>query len=99
VEWPINWAGVCAFSLLSPSLSVTLSIDETSRPTFLRSGVTGLLEASVGRWLRFLIEAVPPRHGHIMPELARDMRQMRTFAPRMAMYKYTEQSSMARVTP
>jgi hypothetical protein len=69
-------AGECAFSLLSPSLSVTLSIDETSRPTFLRSGVTGLLEASVGRWLRFLIEAVPPRHGHIMPELARDMRHV-----------------------
>ena len=41
--------------------------------------MTGLLEASVGRWLRFLIEAVPPRHGHIMPELARDMRQMSTF--------------------
>jgi len=56
--------------------------------------VTGLLEASVGRWLRFLIEAVPPRHGHIMPELARDMRQMRTFAPRMAMYKYTEQATI-----
>jgi hypothetical protein len=70
---------VCAFSLLSPSLSVTLSIDETSRPTFLRSGVTGLLEASVGRWLRFLIEAVPPRHGHIMPELARNMRHDRMF--------------------
>jgi len=29
-----------------PSLSVTASIDETSMPTFLRSGVTGLLEAS-----------------------------------------------------
>jgi hypothetical protein len=56
----------------SPSLSVTASIDETSRPTFLRSGVTGLLEASVGRWLRFFIEAVHrPRHGQIMPELAR----------------------------
>ena len=75
-----HWAGVCVFSLLSPSLSVTLSIDETSRPTILRSGVTGLLEASVGRWLRFLIEAVPPRHGHIMPELARDMRQKRAFS-------------------
>jgi len=80
---------VCAFSLLSPSLSVTLSIDETSRPTFLRSGVTGLLEASVGRWLRFLIEAVPPRHGHIMPELARDMRQIRTVTPREPLYKNT----------
>ena len=87
---------MCAFSLLSPSLSVTLSIDETSRPTFLRSGVTGLLEASVGRWLRFLIEAVPPRHGHIMPELARDMRQNSEFSARAAMYKNTAGPTLRR---
>ena len=48
-----------AFSRPSPSLSVTASIDETLRPTFPWSGLTGLLEASVGRWLRFFIEAVP----------------------------------------
>jgi len=58
-------AEVCALSRPSPSLSVTPSTGETSRPTFFRSGVTGLLEASVGRWLRFFVEAVPrPRHGH-----------------------------------
>jgi hypothetical protein len=33
------------------------------------------------------IEAVPPRHGHIMPELARDMRQMSTFATSAAMHE------------
>jgi hypothetical protein len=59
------------------------SIDGTSRPTFLRSGVSGLLEAFVGRWL-FNIEQYPPRHGHIMPELARDIRQIRTVTPRGA---------------
>jgi hypothetical protein len=35
------------------------SIDGTLRPTFLRSGVAGLLEASVDRWPRFFVEAVP----------------------------------------
>jgi hypothetical protein len=56
---PTRTAAPRAFPRPSLSLSVTASIDETSRPTFLRSGVTGLLEASVGRWLRFFIEAVP----------------------------------------
>ena len=43
---------------LPPSLSVTLSIHGTSRPTFVRSG---LLEASVGRWPRFFVDTVPCR--------------------------------------
>jgi len=33
------------------------------------------------------IEAVPPRHGHIKPGLARDMWQMIMFATRAAMHK------------
>ena len=44
-----NWAALCVFSPTSPSLSVMPLTGETSRPAFLRSGVTGLLEASVGR--------------------------------------------------
>ena len=41
----------------------------------------------MGRWLRFLIEAALPRHGHIVSELARDMRQKRTFGLESAMHK------------
>jgi len=49
---------VCALPYLPPSLSVTLPIHGTSRPTFVRSG---LLEASVGRWPRFFVDTVPRR--------------------------------------
>jgi hypothetical protein len=64
--------------------------DETSKPAFLRSpgGVTGLLEASVGRWPRFLGRgSTPPQHGRIMPELAREMQHVRTVMPGTALHK------------
>jgi hypothetical protein len=46
----------------------------------------------MGRWPGSCREIIRRRHVHIMLELARDMRQIRTFAPRMAMYKYTVQA-------
>jgi hypothetical protein len=81
-------AALCAFS---PTFLVAQrhAVDRrTSRPGFLRSGVTSLLEAFVGPWLRFIVEALPRRGTATpCPELARDMRQMRTFAPSMPIHK------------
>jgi hypothetical protein len=80
----------------SPSLSVTLSIDETSRPTLLRSGVTGLLEASVGRWLRFLIDD-RSRIGGPEPVFREQLYSLTVRAP-IAEHKTAEQSAHRRAT-
>ena len=86
---PIRSAAPRAFSRPFPSLSVTASIDETSRPTFLRSGVTSLLEASAGRWLSFLIESVPRRSMATSGPSWRAICQIRTFTLRAPLHKNT----------
>jgi IS1 family transposase len=43
----------------------------------------------MGRWSGSCRGSIQRRHGHIMQELARDMRQLRTFTSSAAMYEYT----------
>jgi hypothetical protein len=45
--------------------------------------------------IEVLVDATPGRgDDYIRLDPARDMGHMRTFAPRMAMYKYTEQATI-----
>jgi hypothetical protein len=55
----IEWRDGGKLHRHSLSLSVTLSMDETSRQAFVRSGVSGLLEAPMSRRPRCFVDPVP----------------------------------------
>jgi hypothetical protein len=71
-----------------PSLSVTPSMGITSRPTSDSAPLGQVCWMPMGL-VEVLVEAASSDGGHIMLELARDMRQKRTFTPSAAMYEYT----------
>ena len=81
-------AALCAFSSTFP-VAQRHAVDrrnlEADLPLVRSEWSAGGLRGSLAEVLHR--GSTPPRHGHITPELARDMRHVRAFARRALMYK------------